>query len=96
MNKAEIINGLEDLVRSTKSSLDYSPSDDVFLRDIAVLNAAIAVIIKHAAQSPFLDIETLNLYQNLMRISMKGYKERKQMTLANSMKHTKPKETHAS
>ena len=30
MNKAEIINGLEDLVRSTKSSLDYSPSDDVF------------------------------------------------------------------
>lgn len=78
MNKAEIINGLEDLVRSTKSSLDYSPSDDVFLRDIAVLNAAIAVITKHAAQSPFLDIETLNLYQNLMRISMKGYKERKQ------------------
>ena len=78
MNKAEIINGLEDLVRSTKSSLDYSPSDDVFLRDIAVLNAAIAVITNCAAQSPFLDIETLHLYQNLMRISMKGYKERKQ------------------
>lgn len=78
MNKAEIISGLEDLVRSTEYSLDGTPSDDVFLRDIAVLNADIAVITKHAAQSPFLDIETLNLYQNLMRISMKGYKERKQ------------------
>lgn len=69
MNKSEIISGLEDLVRSTKSSLDHSPSDDIFLHDIAVLNAAIAVITKHAAQSPFLDIETLNLYQSLMENS---------------------------
>lgn len=69
MNKSEIISGLEDLVRSTKSSLDDSPSDDIFLHDIAVLNAAIAVITKHAAQSPFLDIETLNLYQSLMENS---------------------------
>ena len=69
MNKSEIISGLEDLVRSTKSSLDHSPSDDIFLHDIAVLNAAIAVITKHAGQSPFLDIETLNLYQSLMENS---------------------------
>ncbi len=69
MDKSEIINGLEDLVRSTKSSLDDSPSDDIFLHDIAVLNAAIAVITKCAAQSPFLDIETLNLYQSLMENS---------------------------
>ena len=69
MNKSEIISGLEDLVRSTKSSLDHSPSNDIFLHDIAVLNAAIAVITKHADQSPFLDIETLNLYQSLMENS---------------------------
>lgn len=66
MNKSEIINGLEDLVRSTEYSLDGTPSDDNFLHDIAVLNAAIAVITKHAAKDPFLDLETLNLYQSLM------------------------------
>lgn len=66
MNKAEIINGLEDLVRDRKALLNNEPSDDVFLHDIAVLNAAIAVITKHAAKDPFLDLETLNLYQSLM------------------------------
>ncbi len=66
MNKAEIISGLEDLVRSTEYSLDGTPSDDIFLHDIEVLNAAIAVITKHAAKDPFLDLETLNLYQSLM------------------------------
>lgn len=66
MNKAEIINGLEDLVRDRKDLLNNEPSDDVFLHDIRVLNSAIAVIIKHAPKHPFLDMETLNLYQNLM------------------------------
>ena len=66
MNKSEIISGLEDLVRDRKSLLNNEPSDDVFLHDIEVLNSAIAVIMKHAPKRPFLDTETLNLYQNLM------------------------------
>lgn len=66
MNKSEIISGLEDLIRSTKYSLDGTPSDDVFLHDIAVLSAAVVVIEKYVPGNPFLDMETLNLYKSLM------------------------------
>lgn len=66
MNKSEIISGLEDLARETRHSLYWTPSDDIFLHDLEVLNAAIAVIMKHAPKRPFLGMETLNLYQNLM------------------------------
>lgn len=65
MNKSEIISGLEDLVRSTKSSLDNSPSDDIFLHDIAVLSAAIVVIEKYVPGKPFMN--PMNLYSLLMR-----------------------------
>lgn len=65
MNKAEIISGLEDLVRSTEYSLDGTPSDDIFLHDIAVLNAAIVVIEKYVSKKPFMN--PINLYSLLQR-----------------------------
>ena len=66
MNKAEIISGLEDLVRDRKALLNNESSDDVFLHDIAVLNAAVVVTEKYVPRNPFLDMETLNLYKSLM------------------------------
>ncbi len=71
MNKAEIISGLEDLIRSTKYSLDGTPSDDVFLHDIAVLSAAVVVIEKYVPKKPF--TIPMNLYS--LRLRCKDRKE---------------------
>lgn len=65
MDKSEIISGLEDLIRSTKSSLDDSPSDDIFLHDIAILSAAIVAIEKYAPEKPFMN--PMNLFSLLQR-----------------------------
>lgn len=71
MNKSEIINGLEDLVRDRKALLNNEPSDDVFLHDIAVLSAAIVAIEKYVPEKPFMN--PMNLFSLLQRCDQKEF-----------------------
>ena len=71
MNKAEIINWLEDLVRDRKDLLNNEPSDDIFIYDIAILKAAIVVIDKYVPEKPFMN--PMNLYSLLQRCDQKEF-----------------------